>query len=290
MTSHVKKLSAKKQKLSLGEVTKAEKAKAAANRKIIRATVVNPNDVEWPSLSDEDEQELLSCLTTDLQCLRFPNYHVPLSEIKKVEKGDRRKFRHIWHTERALEVGFDVAAYTKLRADISLGVNCVSTALEQNVLIAVIIEKDVDPPIITKLLVPLATSKEVPIVAISGLNQICQKVFNTRCIALGLKASFSCSLVCCNAKCSEVGHAFSQVFHVIQSISEKKLASANQEYSILYIPNIQVPPTPASSDPEVSQKQVVDAMDTTTTQNKKPRPSTTSSPADSFNPPKIRKV
>lgn len=45
----VRKLSAIKQKLSLGEVTKVEKANAASasTRKIIRTTVVNPDEIEW---------------------------------------------------------------------------------------------------------------------------------------------------------------------------------------------------------------------------------------------------
>ncbi|CAL8126500.1 unnamed protein product [Orchesella dallaii] len=266
---HVRKLSATKQKLSLGEVKKAENVKATANRKVIRTTVVNPNDVEWPCLSEEDEQELTSCLTTDLQCLSFPNYHVPLSVIKKVERGDRRHYRNIWHTERALEVGFDVAAYTKLRADISLGVNCVSTALEQNILIAVIIEKDVDPPIITKLLVPLANSKKIPIVAICGLNKICQKVFNTRCIAMGLKA-----------KCSEVGHSFSRIFNVIHSISEKNISSDDQDDSMVYITK-----KPASSDSEVKVKQTIETTSAVPATAKRHN-----SNSDSFKPPKIRKV
>jgi hypothetical protein len=66
----------------------------------------------------------------------------------------------------------------------------VSKALELGLLAAVIIDKDVNPPIITKLLVPIAESKNVPIVAVNGLNTIFMDQAGMRCIAFGLKVIF----------------------------------------------------------------------------------------------------
>jgi len=73
------------------------------------------------------------------------------------------------------------------RATLALGVNCVSKALEMELLAGVIIEKDVDPQIITKLLIPIAQSKGVPIISVSGLNSAFKTVTGMRCIALGFK-------------------------------------------------------------------------------------------------------
>ena len=69
----------------------------------------------------------------------------------------------------------------------TLGVNCVSKALELNLLVGIAIEKNVRPQIITKLLIPLAQSRSVPIIAVSGLNRCVQNAMHVRCAALGLK-------------------------------------------------------------------------------------------------------
>lgn len=65
--------------------------------------------------------------------------------------------------------------------------NCVSKGLETGQLVGVIIEKDVNPPIITKLLIPIAEANDVPIVAIDGLNSIFKLHVGMRCIAFGFK-------------------------------------------------------------------------------------------------------
>jgi len=54
-------------------------------------------------------------------------------------------------------------------------------------LVGIIIEKDVNPEIITKLLIPLAEGKGVPIVSIDGLNSTFKFCCGMRCIAFGLK-------------------------------------------------------------------------------------------------------
>jgi ribosomal protein L7Ae-like RNA K-turn-binding protein len=72
-----------------------------------------------------------------------------------------------------------------------LGVNVVSKALESDLLEAVIIDKDVDPQIITKILVPIAHNRQVPIVSVSGLNVAFGKACGIRCIALGFKVNIT---------------------------------------------------------------------------------------------------
>ena len=69
--------------------------------------------------------------------------------------------------------------------------NSVSKKLESNQLSAVLIDPDVDPPFITKLLIPLAKVKRVPIIAIKGLHTTMNSVAEFGCIALGLKVSCS---------------------------------------------------------------------------------------------------
>lgn len=58
---------------------------------------------------------LLFVICRELSVLSLPNINVPLEEIKKVEQGDRRQYRHVYFTQRALEVGFDTVNYTNLR-------------------------------------------------------------------------------------------------------------------------------------------------------------------------------
>lgn len=136
---------------------------------------------------------------------------VPLNIISEIEKNDRRNYRRKWQHQHALEIGFDEANHRKLRllrisriyinisnilltneaidyrCDLSIGVNSVSTGLEKETVTAVIIDKDVDPTFLTKLLVPIAKSKNIPIVAIKGLSTTCKKAFKTRCISIGFK-------------------------------------------------------------------------------------------------------
>jgi hypothetical protein len=58
-----------------------------------------------------------------------------------------------------------------------------------------IIEKNVDPQIITKLLVPIARAKGIPIVSLTGLKASFKKACDINCIALGFKVKIIKSFV-----------------------------------------------------------------------------------------------
>jgi len=73
------------------------------------------------------------------------------------------------------------------RTSLCLGVNCVSKALENDALAAVVIEKNVNPDVITKMLVPLAVNKGVPILSVAGLKGVFDGIMKIRCLACGLK-------------------------------------------------------------------------------------------------------
>lgn len=73
------------------------------------------------------------------------------------------------------------------RSEIAIGVNCCSMNMETGQLAGLIIEKNVDPQIITKLLVPIAHTKRVPAISLSGLSAAFEKACGIKCIALGLK-------------------------------------------------------------------------------------------------------
>lgn len=62
--------------------------------------------------------------------------------------------------------------------------------MECGSLVGLLIEKDVDPQIITKLLVPIAQTRGVPVISLSGLRSAAYKACGIKCIALGFKVRF----------------------------------------------------------------------------------------------------
>ncbi|OXA56910.1 ribonuclease P protein subunit p38 [Folsomia candida] len=176
-------LSKTKQRRSLGETKKREKS----NRKPSRTAVVVPGDLAWPDVDDAISQEVLSTIERTMQCLKIPKRQCPLNEIKSVPKLQRSEFRRKWVAEHALQAGYDVSSYILKRSEIAIGVNCCSMNMETGQLAGLIIEKNVDPQIITKLLVPIAHTKRVPAISLSGLSAAFEKACGIKCIALGLK-------------------------------------------------------------------------------------------------------
>ncbi len=78
------------------------------------------------------------------------------------------------------------------RTEIAIGVNSCSMNMEGNQLVGLIIEKNVEPEIITKLLVPIARCRQVPIISLSGLGSAFKKGCGFKCIALGFKVGLHC--------------------------------------------------------------------------------------------------
>lgn len=131
------------------------------------------------------------------------------------------------------------------RDNIVLGVNQVSRGLEQNTVTGVIIEKDVDPALITKALIPLARTRNIPLIAIKRLRTTCKETFNTNVVAFGLKVT------CCDSvtvaqfltplsivgiyqmisflfqnNCKESLHSFNPIFKLVESLCAWKTQTA----------------------------------------------------------------
>jgi len=244
----VKTLSNTAKRKSIGEAKKLENSKKKNAR--VRTTVLNPREIEWPELSDEAKKELLPVIKTLTEALKIPCRKVPLQTIREVAQKDRSEFRKQWLMTEALRLNVNLPSVARFRSSLVIGVNCVSKALEVNQLVAVLIEQNVHPQIITKLLIPLANSRNVPIIAFEGLNSTFQEATDMRCIALGLKKS-----------CEQI----SDHFHPLLEMVRKLVTEANsvemdstQTYSTSTIHGTPAPlphPTP-SSEPQTDSGKI----------------------------------
>jgi len=177
---------------------------------------LNPRGIEWTEISREGKEELVPLLKGLAQSLRKPFPHKPsLREARSVPKEKRNEFRRQWiKTEQAKCAGY--GDYVLLRSSVALGINSVSKALERNQLAGVIIEQNVNPQILTKVLVPLANSKNIPIISCDSLKSSFQGEDGKydgqtyRCSALGLKKS-----------CEEISHTFHPLLTLIRDLSQK---------------------------------------------------------------------
>jgi len=236
----VKALSATRQRLSVGEISRREKTAASTPKKPVRATVVNPREIDWPEVDAEGSAKIIGLIERLGKYLVIPHRKVPLKEIRSVEKAERKEFRQTWITRHSTQVGYDISNYLTLRSCLIIGVNCVSKALETDVLAAAIIEKSVNPPIITKLLVPLAVSRNVPMVAIDGLNSAFQHHAGMRCIAVGLKK-------CCEDNTNTFYPLLAAItFHLKEAEDAKRKAVESESKAI--IPHTFNLLTPGSSE------------------------------------------
>ncbi|XP_023240551.1 ribonuclease P protein subunit p38-like isoform X2 [Centruroides sculpturatus] len=86
------------------------------------------------------------------------------------------------------ELNEDGKLNKKYRNDLVLGINAVTRALEKDLMAAVAIARGANPPHLTKHILPLCATRNVPVVTLKELNNALAKLMNiSSLMALGIK-------------------------------------------------------------------------------------------------------
>ncbi|CAG7815150.1 unnamed protein product [Allacma fusca] len=217
-------LSNTRKRKSIGETAKREKTFTASTPKS-KTMVVHPNEIVWPMLSEEDNTKLLKEISDTLRILKNPIGKPSLQQVREVPKPDRKHFRKDFKLEEAMRLNFKISNFSQIRASLAIGVNCVSKKLESDQLSAMLVDPDVDPPYVTKLLVPMARMKLVPVIAVRGLESTMNSVAEFRCVAVGLKTC-----------CEESTNYFNTLLKTIREYSQLVATTQVTDPSVQEIP------------------------------------------------------
>lgn len=185
----VKVLSLSKQKKSIRGVTKPKKSGT-------KNALDNPLALEWPDISQEDQQEITHLLQGSCRGLRKIKIMPPWSEVKKHKSGTQRK-AFLCKFKEDFMGKLDAGALRRereaatARTHLVLGFNATMRALENDCIAAIAVKSNVSPPFLTKTFLPGCGTKCIPIVPIPDLDSLLRASdglgLEHSCMSLGLK-------------------------------------------------------------------------------------------------------
>ncbi|XP_074180897.1 ribonuclease P protein subunit p38 [Rhinolophus sinicus] len=162
----------------------------------VKTSLNNPYTLCWSALESEDMHFILQTLED-----RFKSLGLKKIEDKKRKKKQpflKKQSRDNCSTDvdvredlkKQAEDTLQVSGWTPVhvRAQLAIGVNEVTRALERNELLLVLVCKSVRPAIITSHLIPLSLSRMVPACQVPRLSERIAPVIGLKCVlALGFR-------------------------------------------------------------------------------------------------------
>lgn len=189
-------LSLRKQKKSIRGVTKRKKSGKKRKKSGTKNALDNPLALEWPDISQEDQQEITRLLQESCRDLRLMKRRPPWREVMKHRSGTNRKdflqkFKEDFMRKqdaRALEREQEAST---ARTHLILGFNATMRALENDCIAAIVVKSNVSPPFLTKTFLPGCGTKCIPIVPIPDLDSLLKAgnglALEHSCMSLGLR-------------------------------------------------------------------------------------------------------
>lgn len=206
--------------LSKKQQKKTLSAKKAA-KKLVRNTLDNPFYFDWPDIDFSTEEKIKGLIKELCDGIAKPSSRIPSSELKGLTLKEKIEKRKLAAAEQKKALMKDEKYEKKLRlwADIVVGVNAVTRAVEKDQLGVVIASRDTEPRFMLTFLIPLCATRQCPLVGISRLSPLCQHL-------LGLK---SCSVF--GIKKTAVGKEdwFYRLYAAVADVSGSEITTMNQK-------------------------------------------------------------
>ncbi|KAI4481534.1 hypothetical protein M0802_013966 [Mischocyttarus mexicanus] len=139
----------------------------------LRNVLAQPSDNYWPVVQNKDEVKLNSILKELLPVLRRP----PCNKRKRVENEPKEE----------AEVSKESFPSKDMLSSVVLGVNIVTRSLEKDALCCVLLDSNVEPPLLIKHIVMMAQRKEIPFLLVPSLKVLTFETIGFSTIAFGLK-------------------------------------------------------------------------------------------------------
>ncbi|XP_063243106.1 ribonuclease P protein subunit p38-like isoform X3 [Bacillus rossius redtenbacheri] len=163
----------------MNQIQQKHSGKKQAKRKIsARNTLATPYSPYWPLVSPQQEVELEEALSKLLPLAKRTHKHVPLAELRRLTREQRRERRKC-----------SDETPSNLSGSLVLGVNAVNRTLEAGVLSCALVAGDVKPRVLVSHLAVLAAARAVPLLVLPSLRRASREALGFSAVALGFKST-----------------------------------------------------------------------------------------------------
>ncbi|KAL6264778.1 hypothetical protein P5V15_004876 [Pogonomyrmex californicus] len=227
-------LTKKEQRHSLS----AKKGRAKGLRNIL----AQPNLNFWPVINVDQYPELLKNLNIALPSIKWPD-KIPMHVYKKVSKEDRASIK-----KKMLE---KVPPKPDILKFMIMGINAVTRALEKDDICCVLLDANVEPPLMIKHIIIMAMNKKIPVILLPTLKIVTLEKLGFATTAFALKQEvMQCPDNVCHLLYKSIAKA-SEDFELPEcllkpdEISDKKIICEPK------ITDMDCDPIPSISKPEI---------------------------------------
>lgn len=144
----------------------------------LRNVLAQPQDNYWPVVNQLDEQKLSSVLQKSLPALKRPSQK---EKKKKVSSNEGTEAK-----EQQIQIEESLPDKDILNS-IVLGINTVTRSLEKNQVCCILLDANVEPPLLIKHIIMMAQNKKKPVLLLPSLKALTFKNIGFQCTALALK-------------------------------------------------------------------------------------------------------
>ncbi|KAF7266645.1 uncharacterized protein LOC143206797 [Rhynchophorus ferrugineus] len=172
-------LTAKQKKSSLS-------AKKARTKETIKNSLYTPYKQYWPCINENHYDSLKESLDQYLPELLPEKVKVPWSDLKGIQKKNRKKIRQKLLRKTLLAKRGTLERQPINKDGLVLGVNDVSKALETGKASHILLSDDIEPKLLVQHIIDQAVLNKVPILVVPDLRNILKQKCGIASIALAL--------------------------------------------------------------------------------------------------------
>ncbi|XP_043253895.1 uncharacterized protein LOC122398251 [Colletes gigas] len=152
-----------------------------SSAKGLRNVLAQPQDSYWP-IVNVDMCPILENLLKNLTTAIKRTYHsVPWSKLRHMNKVERAKAKK----EALLKEGS--VLNTEIINSVVLGLNAITRSLEKNNICCVLMDANIEPPLLSRHIIVMAQNKKIPILLLSNLKSITLSIIGFASAAYALK-------------------------------------------------------------------------------------------------------
>ncbi|XP_020297273.1 uncharacterized protein LOC109861843 [Pseudomyrmex gracilis] len=170
-------LTKKQQRHSLSAKKKSAKS--------LRNVLAQPRENYWPVVNVNQSPKLVTLMNKLFPKLKKPVVKLSASECKHMSKEERAAAR-IAKKEALLKEGSSGEDFSD---SVIVGINRLTRALEKNNICCVLLDANVDPPLLIKHIVDMALNKSVPVLLLPFLKTVTLQTIGFASAAFALKRS-----------------------------------------------------------------------------------------------------
>lgn len=147
----------------------------------LRNVLAQPQDNYWPIVNANKRQGLEDLLNKTMPLIKRPDHSIPWSKLRHMKKEERTQVKR-----EAISKEGSVPD-PKISNSVILGINAITRALEKENICCVLMDADIDPPLLVKHIIQMAQNSKIPLLLLPQLKIITLNAIGFACAACALK-------------------------------------------------------------------------------------------------------